>query len=381
MEAGRQTVTPPIHEIVGEPRSPHLSQTSAADPVQSHGQSASQQTRPQHKGGCRRSFFLRENLVMDGCFVGIDVSKHQLDGQVLGRQSFQQPNAPAGIAQVVALLQSLPVTLVVVEATGGLEVPITRALQKAQIPVAVINPRQGRDFAKASGRLAKTDRIDAETLAFFGQSLRPRPQTLPDEATIALDAIVTRRCQLIDMRTMESNRLQQTAAAKVRKNIEKHLKWLNDHIDDVDHELGEAVRNNPAWQARDELQQSIPGIGAGVSRALLAGLPELGRLASRKLAALVGLAPFARDSGQHKGKRHIAGGRSQVRAMLYMGAWSAARSMTPLGDFYRRLRAKGKAAKVALIALAHKMLTIANAVVRSGQAYDPALHGATLVNA
>lgn len=381
METVRQTVSPLISEIVGELGSPHLSQSSAVDPVQSQGRSASPRTRPHHKGGRRRSSLLRENLVMDGCFVGIDVSKHQLDGHVLGQQSFQQPNTSAGIAQVVQRLQALTVTLVVVEATGGLEIPITRALQKAQIPVAVINPRQGRDFAKATGRLAKTDRIDAETLALLGQALRPRPQTLPDEETVALDAIVTRRGQLIDMRTMEKNRLQQTADAQVRKNIEKHLMWLNDHIDEADRELGEAVRNNPAWQARDELQQSIPGIGEGVSRALLAGLPELGRLASRKLAALVGLAPFARDSGQKKGKRHIAGGRSQVRAMLYLGAWSAARSKTPLGDFYRRLRAKGKEAKVALIALAHKMLTIANAVVRSGQSYDPSLHGASLVNA
>ena len=381
MEKVRQTVTPPICEIVGEPRSPQPFQTSTADPVQSLGRPASPQTRPHHKGGRRRSSFLRENLVMDGCFVGIDVSKKQLDGHLLGRQSFQHPNSAAGIAQVVALLQSLPVTLVVVEATGGLEVPVTRALQKAQIAIAVINPRQGRDFAKATGRLAKTDRIDAETLALFGQSIRPRPQPLPDEQTVALDAIVTRRCQLIDMRTMESNRLPQTVDAKVRRNIEKHLEWLNKHIDDVDRELGEAVRNNPAWQVRDELQRSIPGIGPGISRALLAGLPELGRLASRKLAALVGLAPFARDSGQHKGKRHIAGGRSQVRAMLYMGAWSASRSKTPLGDFYRRLRAKGKEAKVALIALAHKMLTIANAVVHTGRPYDPSLHGAGLIHA
>jgi transposase len=318
---------------------------------------------------------------MDGCFVGIDVSKNQLDGHVLGLQSFQHPNSPAGVAQVVALLQAVQATLVVVEATGGLEVPVTRALQKAQIAVAVINPRQGRDFAKASGRLAKTDRIDAETLAMFGQAMRPRSQPLPDEQTLALDAIITRRGQLIDMRTMESNRLKQTAAGKARRNIEKHLEWLNKHIDDVDRELGEAVHDNPAWQARDELQQSVPGIGKVVSQVLLAGLPELGRLASRKLAALVGLAPYARDSGKHTGKRYIAGGRSHVRAMLYMGALTASRSKTALGDFYRRLRAKGKDAKVALIAVAHKMLTIANAVVRSGQAYDPALHEASLVNA
>jgi transposase len=379
MKTVRQTVAPLISKIVGEPRSPHLSKSSAGDTVQSTGRPASAQARPHHKGGRRRSSILRENLVMDACFVGIDVSKNQLDGRILGAQSFQHPNSPVGIAAIVGLLQSLPVTLVVVEATGGLEVPIARALQKAQVPIAVINPRQGRDFAKASGRLAKTDRIDAETLALFGQALRPQPQPLPDEQTAALDAIVTRRSQLIDMRTMEQNRLQQTADAKVRHNIQKHLDWLNQHIDDVDRELGEAVKNNPAWQARDQLQQSIPGIGKGVSLALLAGLPELGRLASRKLAALVGLAPFARDSGQSKGKRHITGGRSHVRAMLFMGAWTASRSKTALGEFYRRLLAKGKPPKVALIAVAHKMLTLANAIVRNGQPYDPALHGANLV--
>lgn len=379
METVRQTVTPQISKIVGEPRSPHLSKSSTADTGQSQGRPASAQARPHSKGGRRRSSFLRENLVMDGCFVGIDVSKNQLDGRVLGDQSFQHPNSPAGIAQIVALMQSLPVTLVVVEATGGLEVPVTRALQKANIPVAVINPRQGRDFAKATGRLAKTDRIDAETLAMFGQSIRPQAKALPDEETLALDAIVTRRSQLIDMRTMERNRLHQTADAKVRRNIQKHLEWLDKHIDDVDQELGDAVKNNPAWQARDQLQQSIPGIGKGISQALLAGLPELGRLASRKLAALVGLAPFARDSGQSKGKRHIAGGRSYVRSMLFMGAWTASRSKTALGDFYRRLIDKGKPAKVALIAVAHKMLTIANAVVRSGQPYEPSLHGTNLV--
>src|SRR5688572_20758037 len=160
METVRQTVTPPITKIVGEPGSPHLSKSSTADTGQSHALPASTPTRPHSNSGCRRSSNLRENLVMDGCFVGIDVSKNQLDGRVLGDQSFQHPNTPAGIAQIVALLQSLPVALVVVEATGGLEVPVVRALQKAQIPVAVINPRQGRDFAKATGRLAKTDRID-----------------------------------------------------------------------------------------------------------------------------------------------------------------------------------------------------------------------------
>jgi transposase len=263
----------------------------------------------------------------------------------------------------VKLLAGQPVALVVVEATGGLEVPLVRALQRAALAVAVINPRQARDFAKATGRLAKTDQIDAEVLAHFGEALRPEPRPLSDEQTQHLDALVTRRTQLIDMRTMEQNRLAGCPDPEVRANIEKHLQWLRQHIDDRDH---------PSWQARDRLQQSIPGFGKVVSYTLLASLPELGTLPSRQLAALVGLAPFAHDSGQHRGQRRIFGGRAEVRSKLYMAALTVSRTKGPLGEFYRRLRAAGKACKVALVALARKLLTIANAVVSTGNPYDPA---------
>lgn len=309
---------------------------------------------------------------MDGaCFVGIDVSKQTLDGCLRPGATFQHPNTPAGIAQVVALLAAHPVTLVVVEATGGLEVPLARALQRAAIPVAVINPRQARDFAKATGRLAKTDAIDAAALAHFAEALRPEPRPLSDEQTQLLDALVTRRSQLIDMRTMEQNRLANCPDARVRANLQAHLDWLGQHLDDSDRALAEAVRSNPDWQARDRLQQSIPGIGKVVSQTLLASLPELGTLNARQVSALVGLAPFAHDSGQQRGQRRIFGGRAEVRAKLYMAALTASRSTGPLGQFYQRLRAAGKLTKVALVALARKLLTIANAVVRSGQPYDP----------
>jgi transposase len=306
-------------------------------------------------------------------FVGIDVSKHTLDGKVLQGESFQCGNSAAGIAAVLVLLKKYAVKLVVVEATGGLEVPVVRALQKANIPIAVVNPKRARDFAKATGLLAKTDAIDAAMLADFAAKMQPEPRPLPDEQTQALDALVTRRCQLIDMRTMETNRLANCSDPKVRKNLEQHLAWLNGHIQDNDDELDKAVSNNPDWQAQDKLQRTIPGVGPVVSRTLLASLPELGKLSGKKLAALVGLAPHADDSGKHRGKRHIFGGRADVRAKLYMAALTVSRTKTKLGDFYRRLRDEGKEFKVAVIALARKLLTVVNAVVRSQRPYEDAV--------
>jgi len=321
-------------------------------------------------------------------FVGIDVSKDSLDGAHFEADSFQFANSSPGIAKVVQLMQtksSAGRVLVVVEATGGREVPLTRALQKANIAVAIVNPQRAREFAKSIGALAKTDRIDAATLARFGQAVRPKPRLLPDEQTLILDALATRRCQLIDMRTMESNRLDSlvdTTQAKVRSNVKKHIEWLNRHIDDADRELGEAVKNNPHWQAQDELQQSVPGIGPVVSQTLLAGLPELGKLTAKKLAALVGVAPFANDSGRYRGPRRTKGGRQGVRAKLYMAALAAARGVSSLGDFYRHLRSQGKLPKVALVAVAHKILTIVNAVVRDGVPYnDPAVRTGVLLTA
>ncbi len=303
-------------------------------------------------------------------FVGIDVSKDSLDGAFRNGPSFRHANSTTGIAQVLDACKKA--TLVVVEATGGLEVPLVRALQKAGIPVAVANPLRVREFAKATGVLAKTDRIDAAVLAHFAEAVRPTPRPLPDEQTQVLDALVTRRSQLVDMRTMESNRLSSCVDARVRTNLKKHLDWLERHIDDANRDLGEAVKNNPDWQARDELQQSVPGIGKVVSHTMLASLPELGRVSGKKITALVGLAPYASDSGRHQGKRRIFGGRAEVRAKLFMAALTVSRSRSPLGDFFRRLRAQGKEFKVALIALARKILTVVNAVVRTGIPYTEA---------
>ena len=381
----RQTVTPPVTKTVGEPRSPRRFPSATADPEQStgHRRAVPQPSgKPHDKGGRRRSATLPEVLVMDApCFVGIDVAKHSLDGCLRPGPTFAHDNSPAGIAQIVALLARYPVALVVVEATGGLEVPLVRGLQQAAIPVAVINPRLARDFAKASGQLAKTDTIDAAVLAHYAQAIGPPPRLLRDEQTEQLDALVTRRGQLIDMRTMECNRLAHCVDPRVRADLQAHLTWLEQRLDDTDDDLAAAVRNHPDWQARDRLQQSIPGIGKVVSQTLLAGLPELGTLTARQLTALVGLAPFADDSGQRRGKRRIFGGRAEVRAKLYMAALTARRSRGALGQFYQRLRDAGKAAKVALVALARKLLTIANAVVRSGQPYDPAFAPLALAGA
>jgi transposase len=328
---------------------------------------------------------------MDACFFGIDVSKDSLDGTSLEAGAFkdgafkggsfgnvfQHANSSAGIAKVVDLVRAQIAAgrsvLVVVEATGGREVPLARALQKASIPVAVANPQRVREFARSKGILAKTDRIDARVLAQFGEAIRPEVRALADEATAELDALVTRRCQLIDMRTMESNRLDgciDTTQAKMRRNIEKHIEWLNRHIDDADRDLGEAVKNNPLWKVRDQLQRSVPGIGPVVSQTLLSSLPELGKLPGKRLAALVGLAPHPDDSGRHKGPRHISGGREGMRAKLYMAALAVARGTSALGDFFRQLRSRGKAPKVALVAVARKLLMIVNAVVRTGTPYE-----------
>jgi transposase len=309
-------------------------------------------------------------------FVGIDVSKDRLDG--FARPSglaFAHDNTDEGIAALVAQLAPLRPTLVVVEATGGLETPLVAALAVAGIPTAVVNPRQARDFAKATGRLAKTDAIDAEALAHFAEAVRPQPRPLPDATTAALQALLARRRQLLDMRTAEQNRLKmgaKTLPAAVRRNVEKHVRWLTAQVQELDNDLGAAIEASPLWRAKDDLLRGVPGIGKTVSRTLLAALPELGTLSRQKIAALVGLAPVADDSGRHRGQRHIRGGRTAVRCALYMAALSAARFNPVLRAFYQRLRAAGKLPKVALTAVARKLLTILNAMLRSGQPWAPA---------
>ena len=307
-------------------------------------------------------------------FVGIDVSKAALDVAVRpGDTAFRVANDPAGLAELVQRLRPMAPALIVLEATGGYEAAAVAALQVAGLPVVAINPRQARDFAKATGRLAKTDRIDAEALAHFAEAVRPEPRAPATAERQALDAALSRRGQLVEMRVMESNRLVTCRDASVRAGIERHLAWLDAEVAVAERALAEAVRSSPAWRQRDELLRSIPGIGPVVSRTLLASLPELGTTGGGRLAALAGLAPYARDSGTLKGGRHIRGGRADVRRALYLAALSAARRDGPLKEFADRLRSRGKKAKVVLIAVARKLLTIANAVVRSGRAWQPEL--------
>ena len=307
-------------------------------------------------------------------YVGIDVSKAALDVAVRpGDTAFRVANDPAGLAELVERLRPMAPALIVLEATGGYEAAAVAALQVAGLPVAAINPRQARDFAKATGRLAKTDRIDAEALAHFAEAVRPEPRAPATAERQALDAALSRRGQLVGMRVMESNRLATCRDASVRAGIERHLAWLDAEVAVAERALAEAVRSSPAWRQRDELLRSIPGIGPVVSRTLLASLPELGATDGGRLAALAGLAPYARDSGTLKGGRHIRGGRADVRRALYLAALSAARRDGPLKEFADRLRSRGKKAKVVLIAVARKLLTIANAVVSSGRAWQPEL--------
>ena len=306
-------------------------------------------------------------------FVGIDVSKDTLDGAARPGPVFRHPNTDDGIAALVDHLAALRPERIVVEATGGLERPLVAALLQAKLPVVVINPRQARDFARATGRLAKTDALDAAVLAHFAEAVRPELRPLPDAQQQALSDLLTRRRQLLQMRTAEANRLGAATAKAVRRDLEQHLRWLGRRLKAIEGELDAAIQASPAWRASDDLLQSVPGVGPQVSRTLLAELPELGRLDGRHVAGLAGLAPRNRDSGRLRGRRHIAGGRAAVRAALYQASLSAVRFNPPLRAFYQRLRGAGKPAKVALVAVARKLLTVLNALIRSGSRWDEKL--------
>lgn len=302
-------------------------------------------------------------------WIGIDVAKAHLDVAVRpSGEQWQVPNDAAGHAALVARVQALGPTLVVLEATGGHEAAVATALLVAALPVAVVNPRQVRDFAKATGRLAKTDALDAQVLAHFADAVRPPPRAVPDACVQELSALLTRRRQLVDMRTAEHNRLG-TAPRRIRTQLQAHIRWLDARLADVDHDLDQALRASPAWRAQEQLLRSVPGVGPVLSRTLLAHLPELGTLDRKQIAALVGVAPLNRDSGTRRGKRAIWGGRAQVRAVLYMGALVAARHNPSIRPFYARLTAAGKPPKVALTACMHKLLLILNAMVRSQTAW------------
>lgn len=297
-------------------------------------------------------------------FVGVDVSKDRLDVAVRPRdERWSVAHDDDGIMSLVSRLQGLTVQLIVVEATGGYEARLVAALATAGLPVVLINPRQVRDFARACGRLAKTDTLDAAVLAHFADSMRPPVRPLPDDDTQRLAALMGRRRQLIEMQTAELNRVA-SAPATLQREIRAHLIWLKKRMVALDHQLGDAIKSSDLWRRRDEVLQSTPGVGPTLTRTLLAELPELGRLDRRQIAALVGIAPFNRDSGTQRGRRTIWGGRAHVRHILYMATLTATRYNYAIKDFYQRLVAAGKKFKVAMVACMRKLLTILNAMVK-----------------
>ena len=296
-------------------------------------------------------------------FVGIDVSKARLDVAVCpSGQSESVTNDEAGIKTLVKRLGEIQPALIVLEATGGVERQLTRALVNAELPVVVINPRQVRDFAKATGQLAKTDSIDALVLARFAEAVRPALRPLPDEVSLELRALIARRRQLTEMIVAERNRLG-GASKTVRKRIDAHVRWLEAELQRADGDLDQSIRQSPIWQEKEDLLRSIPGIGPVISRTLLAELPELGGLNRKQIASLVGIAPLNRDSGTLRGRRAIWGGRATVRAALYMAALVASRRNSVISVFYKRLRTAGKAPEVALVACMRKLLTIINSMI------------------
>ena len=305
-------------------------------------------------------------------FVGIDVSKTTLDVCIepMG-QALHVAYDEAGIAQIASRLKEVGPTLIVLEATGGLEVRIATELASLGLPVAVINPRQARDFAKATGQLAKTDQVDAMVLAAFASAIRPQVRPLKDADTRALDDMVSRRRQLIDMRVQETLRLNTAVSKPMQKSLGKHITWLDKQIAEVDHDLTKRLKESDVWRAKDDLLRGIPGVGTVTSRTMLAKCPELGTLNRREIAALTGVAPLANDSGKHRGKRFIWGGRADVRAVLYMAAVSAMRCNDAIREFAERLKKAGKPPKVVIVACMRKLLTIMNSMIKNNAPWNP----------
>ena len=297
-------------------------------------------------------------------FIGIDVSKARLDVAIRpSGEGESVANDKTGIKALVKHLGEIQPALIVLEATGGVERQLTCALASAELPVVVVNPRQVRDFAKATGQLAKTDAIDAVVLARFAETVRPVLRPLPDEANLELRALITRRRQITEMMVAERNRLR-GASQSVTKRIDAHIHWLEAELQRADKDLDQSIRQSPIWQENEDLLRSVPSIGPVISRTLLAELPELGQLNRKQIAALVGIAPLNWDSGTLRGRRAIWGGRASVRAVLYMAALVASRHNTVMRVFYKRLREAGKAPKVALVACMRKLLTILNAMIK-----------------
>ena len=305
-------------------------------------------------------------------FVGIDVSKDNLDVAVRGGEAFRVSNDEAGLSELVSRLTAVSPKKVVMEASGGFEIACATALAVAKFPVFVVNARQVRDFARATGKLAKTDGIDADVIGHFAEAIEPSiPFVVDDEATQELSRLVDRRRQLVEMRTMEQNR-RVLASPKMKRDLDKHIRWLDARIKEAEKDIGSAIRKSSVWRERDELLQSATGVGPTTSARLLVSLPELGKVSPKRIAALVGLAPFNDESGLRDGKRHCQGGRADVRSALYMAVLTAVRHEPTLKAFHGRLLADGKPKKVALIASARKLLVMLNAMMRDGATWKPA---------
>jgi transposase len=310
---------------------------------------------------------------MERRFAGIDVAKDTLDVHVRPTdEAFQSANDEAGIRELVTRLQGLAPTLIVLEATGGYEVAVAAALASAGLPVAVVNPRQIRDFARATGQLAKTDRLDAAANARFAEAVQPEVRPLPSAEAQALGELMARRRQLVDMLGAERNRHGQVRDRRLQRRIGAHVEWLRKAVAEVERDLNDTIRSSPVWREKDELLTSVPGIGDVTAHTLIADVPELGGLTRRRIAALIGVAPLSRDSGTLRGRRMIAGGRPAVRRVLYMAALVAVRYNPVIAAFYTRLTVAGRPKKVALVAAMRKLLTILNAIVRDHRPWQPA---------
>ena len=302
---------------------------------------------------------------MNEHFIGIDISKDHLDiADSTTQNTWRTSNDETGIANLTKRLSTPAPTLIVLEATGGLETPLASALAADRLPVVVVNPRQVRDFAKATGQLAKTDTLDAKVLARFAAAVRPEMRQIKDQETRELAALVTRRRQLVEMLSTEKTRLKQVSKP-IRQNVETHITWLKKQIREMDQDLSKTLKRSSVWRENDQIIQSVPGAGPILSINLLANVPELGTLNRRQIAALIGLAPLNRDSGTFRGRRCIWGGRAGVRSTLYMATVTAMQYNPVIRSFYQRLTEKGKPFKVAITACMRKLLTIINTMVKT----------------
>jgi transposase len=313
---------------------------------------------------------------MNKCYVGIDVSKDTLEVAVRPGNGWSMANDETAARELAKRLANFDVELVVMEATGGLQTALAAALATMGLPTVVVNPRQVRDFARAMGVLAKTDRVDADVIAYFAETVKPEVRPLRDEHLEQLNAVLVRRRQIVDMITEEKNRLH-TAMSALDKSITQHIEWLKKALNNTDGELDRLVKETPLWREKDDLYRSVPGVGPVLSMTLVASLPELGTLNRRKVASLVGVAPMNRDSGKFRGRRKIQGGRGNVRAVLYMAALTAIRYNPTIKEFYERLIAAGKKPKVAITACMRKLLVILNNMAKTNTLWEDHMSCAT----